>query len=141
MFARVTSEERPMVLPCHYARRSAMGLIVLVICGAPALNAEETKPAPCKDDAMIVFDASGSMAGNVNQGIATIIPRIDEARAAFSKVLPSATQFRRVGLITFGPCPWNQCNVQLNFEPKPRAADSIMSAIDALTPAGKTPLT
>jgi len=90
---------------------------------------------------MIVFDASGSMAGNVNQGIATIIPRIDEVKAALSKVLPSATKFRRVGLITFGPGPYNQCNVQLNFAPMPDAADSIMSAVDALTPAGKTPLT
>ena len=90
---------------------------------------------------MIVFDASGSMAGNVNQGIATIIPRIDEVRGALSKVLPSATRFRRVGLITFGPGPYNQCNVQLNFAPTPNAADSIMSAVNALTPAGKTPLT
>jgi Ca-activated chloride channel family protein len=114
--------------------------ICLCLFGGSSVYAEEVK-SPCRDDAMIVFDASGSMAGNVNQGIATIIPRIDEARAAFSKVLPSVTQFRRVGLITFGPGPWNQCNVQLNFEPKPRAAHSIMSAIDALTPAGKTPLT
>ena len=90
---------------------------------------------------MIVFDASGSMAGNVNQGIATIIPRIDEVRGALSKVLPSATRFRRVGLITFGPGPYNQCNVQLNFAPTPNAADRIMSAVNALTPAGKTPLT
>lgn len=90
---------------------------------------------------MIVFDASGSMAGNVNQGIATIIPRIDEVRAALSKVLPSVTRFRRVGLITFGPGSYNQCNVQLNFAPTPNAADSRMSAVNALTPAGKTPLT
>ena len=90
---------------------------------------------------MIVFDASGSMAGNVNQGIATIIPRIDEVRGALSKVLPSATRFRRVGLITFGPGPYNQCNVKLNFAPTPNAADRIMSAVNALTPAGKTPLT
>jgi Ca-activated chloride channel homolog len=90
---------------------------------------------------MIVFDASGSMAGNVNQGIATIIPRIDEVRGALSKVLPSATRFRRVGLITFGPGPYNQCNVQLNFAPTPNAADGIMSVVNALTPAGKTPLT
>jgi hypothetical protein len=31
---------------------------------------------------MIVFDASGSMAGNVGQGIGTTIPRIDEVRAS-----------------------------------------------------------
>jgi hypothetical protein len=65
----------------------------------------------------------------------------DEVKAALSKVLPSATRFRRVGLITFGPGPYNQCNVQLNFAPMPNAADSIMRVVDALTPAGKTPLT
>jgi Ca-activated chloride channel family protein len=90
---------------------------------------------------MIVFDASGSMAGNVDQGIATIKPRIDEVRAALSTVLPSATKFRRVGLITFGPGPYNQYNIQLNFAPLPHAAAPIMKAVDALTPAGKTPLT
>jgi Ca-activated chloride channel homolog len=60
---------------------------------------------------MIVFDASGSMAGNVGQGIGTTIPRIDEARHALAEVLSSATTFRRVGLITFGPGPYQQCNV------------------------------
>ena len=47
---------------------------------------------------MIVFDASGSMAGNVNQGIATTIPRIDEVRGALATVLPTVTRARRVGL-------------------------------------------
>jgi Ca-activated chloride channel homolog len=115
--------------------------IAICLLGASSLHAEETKSPPCRDDAMIVFDASGSMAGNVGQGIGTTIPRIDEVRVAFSKVLPSATQFRRVGLITFGPGPYNQCNVQLNFAPMPKAADEIMDAVNALTPAGKTPLT
>jgi Ca-activated chloride channel family protein len=120
---------------------AAVSLAMLVVCGASALCAEEAKPAPCKDDAMIVFDASGSMAGNVDQGIATIKPRIDEVRAALSQVLPSATRFRRVGLITFGPGPYNQCNVHLNFAPLLHAAVPIMNAVNALTPAGKTPLT
>ena len=125
----------------HYrAEAAAVCVATSLIAGLP-LHAEEAKPAPCRDDVMIVFDASGSMAGNVNQGIATIIPRIDEVKAALSKVLPSATRFRRVGLITFGPGPYNQCNVQLNFAPMPNAADSIMRVVDALTPAGKTPLT
>jgi len=120
---------------------AAVCLAMLVVCAASALRAEEAKPTPCKDDAMIVFDASGSMAGNVDQGIATIKPRIDEVKTALSQVLPSATRFRRVGLITFGPGPYNQCNVQLNFAPVPHAAVPIMNAVNALTPAGKTPLT
>ena len=89
---------------------------------------------------MIVFDASGSMAGNVGQGIGTTIPRIDEARHALAEVLPNATKFRRVGLITYGPGPYQQCNVHLDLEPTENAADPIMRAVNALTPAGRTPL-
>jgi Ca-activated chloride channel homolog len=88
-----------------------------------------------------VFDASGSMAGNMNQGIATTIPRIGEVRAALAQVLPTVTRLRRVGLITYGPGPYQQCNVELKLRPIPNAADIIMREVNALTPAGKTPLT
>jgi Ca-activated chloride channel family protein len=106
-----------------------------------AASAEEPKTPPCIEDAMVVFDASGSMAGNLGQGIATTIPRIDEVRAALSAVLPTVTRLRRVGLITYGPGPYQQCNVQLNLKPTPNAADNIMRAVNALVPRGKTPLT
>jgi Ca-activated chloride channel family protein len=46
-----------------------------------------------------------------------------------------------VGLISFGPGPWNQCNVHLNLKPTANAAFTIMSEVNALVPAGKTPLT
>jgi Ca-activated chloride channel family protein len=81
------------------------------------------------------------MAGNLNQGIATIKPRIEEVRAALAKVLPTITRFRRVGLITYGPGPYQQCNVQLALKPTPDAAGLIMQEVNALNPAGKTPLT
>jgi Ca-activated chloride channel family protein len=90
---------------------------------------------------MIVFDASGSMAGVVGGGIATSVTRIDEVRSALAAVLPSATRFRRVGLITYGPGPYMQCNVHLDLTPTVNAAEAIMSVVNALTPAGKTPLT
>ena len=90
---------------------------------------------------MIVFDASGSMSGNEKLGIATTVTRIDEVRAALARVLPAAARHRRVGLITYGPGPYNQCNVELNLKPEPDAAAAILHAVDALTPAGKTPLT
>ena len=63
-------------------------------------HAKEPDVPPCNEDAMIVFDASGSMSGTVGLGIATPVTRIDEVRAALGAVLPSATKFRRVGLIT-----------------------------------------
>jgi len=98
-------------------------------------------PEACADDAMIVFDASGSMSGNQKLGIATTVTRIDEVRAALASVLPGITRHRRVGLITYGPGPYDQCNVRLNLEPKPDAADMIMREVNAINPAGKTPLT
>lgn len=120
-------------------RLAALALAALAYAGAAARA--EDRPPPCTNDAMIVFDASGSMAGNVNQGIATTIPRIDEVRDALAHVLPSATKFRRVGLITYGPGPYQQCNVKLNLKPMPNAAEPIMREVNALTPAGRTPLT
>src|SRR6185312_11105041 len=49
-------------------------LILILLCGdSAAPRAEEGKAAPCRDDAMIVFDASGSMSGN--QTLASRTPR------------------------------------------------------------------
>ena len=90
---------------------------------------------------MIVFDASGSMAGTVGLGVATFVTRIDEVRAALGQVLPNATKFRKVGLISYGPGPYQQCNVKLELRPVPNAASTIMSVVNGLVPAGRTPLT
>ena len=81
---------------------------------------------------MIVFDASGSMSGNQVLGIPNSRARIDEVRAALAQVLPTAAAHRRVGLITYGPGPYNQCNVKLDLKPTPDAAKLIMSAVNAL---------
>ena len=125
---------------------SAIRLAALVmfagLAGLPAA-AEDTERTPCNEDAMLVFDASGSMAGTDRLGVSTAISvtRIDKVRAALTKVLPAATRFRRVGLITYGPGPYQQCNVQLNFTPKANAAAAVMHEVNSLVPAGKTPLT
>jgi Ca-activated chloride channel family protein len=90
---------------------------------------------------MLVFDASGSMSGDgwgYGSESANTVPRILKVRAALAKVLPGITRSRRVGLITFGP---NQCNVRLELRPTENSASQIMSIVDALIPAGQTPLT
>jgi len=122
-------------------RLAAIILAVIVASKLHASHAEELKPNPCTEDAMLVFDASGSMSGVEGLGVATPVSRIDKVRSALSKVLPSVTQLRRVGLITYGPGPYQQCNVKLDLKPTPNAANLIMSAVNALVPAGKTPLT
>ena len=121
-------------------RVAALALGLSLACQAPS-QAEEPQPPPCNQEATIVFDAFGSMAGVVGGGIATSVTRIDEVRSALAAVLPSATRFRRVGLITYGPGPYMQCNVHLDFAPMANAAEAIMHAVNGLTPAGKTPLT
>jgi Ca-activated chloride channel family protein len=123
------------------SRLPAASLAVLIAFMGSVSRAEEPQRGPCTEDAMIVFDASGSMAGNENFDIGSPITRIDEVKSALASVLPSATRWRRVGLITFGPGPYNQCNVQLNLEPTADAASAIMRAVNALNPAGRTPLT
>jgi len=115
--------------------------LMALLAGGAARAADDEEDSPCTEDAMLVFDASGSMAGNLNQGIATIKPRIEVVREALARVLPSVTRFRRVGLITYGPGPYKQCNVQLALRPMANAGERIMREVSGLTPAGKTPLT
>ena len=110
---------------------------------APGAHAAEAKPAPCTEDAMLVFDASGSMSGNgwgYGSENPTAVSRIDRVRAALAKILPNVTRLRRIGLITYGPGPYQQCNVKLEFGPTEKAAAKIMEVIDRLSPAGQTPL-
>jgi Ca-activated chloride channel family protein len=125
-----------MILDLH----RAWPLLTMLLAAPAAANAQDRDATPCTEDAMIVFDASGSMAGNMNQGIATTLPRINEVRKALARVLPGVTRFRRVGLITYGPGPYQQCNVELNLRPMPNAAQRIMASVNGLNPAGKTPL-
>jgi Ca-activated chloride channel family protein len=122
---------------------AAIALALALSLGVSAGNGAKDHN-PCTEDAMIVFDASGSMSGNgwgYGSETAGVVSRIDKVRATLAKILPSVTRFRRVGLITYGPGAWNQCNVKLDLEPTDNAASSILAAMDALSPAGKTPLT
>ena len=85
----------------------AFALIALLAESARA-PAEDDARTPCTEDAMIVFDASGSMAGNTVQGLFSDITRIDEVRKALAQVLPGVAKHRKIGLITYGPGPYEQ---------------------------------
>jgi Ca-activated chloride channel homolog len=125
-------------------RPLAVTMFVVAACAANAAQTGTEERPPCTQDAMIVFDASGSMSGNgwgYGSETSGSVTRIEKVRSSLAKVLPTVTRLRRVGLITYGPGPYNQCNVHLDFEPTEHAADRIMAVANALTPAGKTPLT
>jgi Ca-activated chloride channel homolog len=125
-------------------RFAAVVLAGITACAVRAVERGEDGPAPCVEDAMIVFDVSGSMSGDgwgYGSETAGTVSRLDKVRGTLAEALPSITRIRRVGLITFGPGPYNQCNVRLDLRPTENAAAAILDAIKALTPAGKTPLT
>jgi len=82
-------------------------LAMALAYGVPSARGEDAKPNPCTEDAMLVFDASGSMSGPVLPGNGGTVSRIDWARAALAEVLPSATKYHRIGLVTYGPGPYN----------------------------------
>lgn len=115
-------------------------LIALTVAAAIAFalpaSADDEQRAPCTEDAMIVFDASGSMAGSLAEGIGAI----DKVRQALDQALPYVTLYRRVGLVSYGPGPNRQCNVDLHLRPIADATHPIMSRVRGLNPAGNTPL-
>ena len=122
-----------------FFRRFSLALMAVCVWPAHAFAADSR--TPCTEDAMIVFDASGSMAGSLAEGIGAKIRRIDEVRKALGQALPRVTHFRKIGLITYGPGPYQQCNVNLDLRPTTDAAEPIMQKVGGLNPAGKTPMT
>jgi hypothetical protein len=128
-----------VTMPTRKAILAAIASAALLLCIAVPATAEEPEHI-CNQDAMLVFDASGSMSGDgwgYGSESANTVTRIQKVRAALAKVLPSITHYRRVGLITFGP---NQCNVKLELKPTENSASRILSIVDDLIPAGQTPL-
>lgn len=124
----------PAFLQC-----AALVLPTILLGAAPAHPADTREP--CTEDAMIVFDASGSMSGNLDTFSTIPNLRIDEVRKALRRVLPRAARYRKIGLITYGPGAYDQCNVSLELRPRANAARPIMTVVDGLRPAGQTPLT
>jgi Ca-activated chloride channel homolog len=112
-----------------------------VLAGAGTAGAQDGGLRACDQNAMIVFDASGSMAGSTTEDIFSPTTRLGEVRKALQQVLPGITQDRKVGLITYGPGPYGQCNVNFHFGPIPNAAQAILSVVSKLSADGKTPLT
>ncbi|MFT3731904.1 MAG: VWA domain-containing protein [Hyphomicrobium sp.] len=97
--------------------------------------------APCTSDAMIVFDASGSMsASDFPDGVST---RISRVRSALAKFLPQVSSTRNLGLVIYGPGQnADECeNVSVRFGPMADAGSKIEAEVDRLVPAGRTPLT
>jgi Ca-activated chloride channel family protein len=121
----------------------AFALLGALLLGASAVApavSPGNDPSHCESDAMIVFDASGSMTG---MGFGeTTVTRIQQVRRALATVLPQVAPVRKLGLVVFGPGSHSQCeNIDLKLSPAPNSATRIMGEVDRLQPYGQTPLT
>ena len=113
-------------------------IVVLAWRPVTAMAQPEDGAATCTDDAIVVFDASGSMQRLAYSGET----RLTLARAAARTVIPAAAQVRRLGLIVYGPGPSSRCaNITLRVPPTNDAAGQILAEIEATATGGETPLT
>jgi Ca-activated chloride channel family protein len=93
----------------------------------------------CQTDAMIVFDASGSM-GTTDYTLK--LPRIARVKQSMARVLPEVAPVRRLGLIVYGEGAYNDCtSIQLRLKPTRNAAAPLLNIISGIDPRGRTPLT
>lgn len=115
--------------------------VVILVAGfcVTVMQAARANETRCLDDAMLVLDASGSMAGtDMNEQR----PHIAKVQDALAAVLPQVAPQRQLGLIVYGPGPYDRChNIELRLKPGPNSADAIMAQIYGIVPAGQTPLT
>lgn len=116
---------------------AGLGALLLVMAPAGVLRAADD--VRCLDDAMLVLDASGSMAGT---DMNAVRPHIAKVREALESVLPAVAPRRHLGLMVYGPGASDKCNnIELRLKPGPNSAETIMGEINGVVPAGQTPLT
>lgn len=112
-------------------------LITAALASSPAVSDDAADQ--CQSDAMIVFDASGSMGAT---DYAVKLPRIARVKNAMQTVIPEVAPLRRLGLIVYGEGAYNDCDsIELRLRPTPDAADTLLNAIKKINPRGRTPLT
>lgn len=125
-------------------KHKALAIGVLIAAGGVAQSEpveDGGRKSACLSDAMVVLDGSGSMAAaDFPEGAPN---RIDRVRLALSRVVPDASQVRRLGLVIYGPGKSERScrHVDLKFPPRPQAARDILQFADQMRPAGRTPLT
>jgi Ca-activated chloride channel homolog len=89
-----------------------------------------------KERAILVLDGSGSMWGQIDG-----VSKIEIARNEISQMLTSWDQGVDLGLMTYGHRSKGDCNdIELVIPPQPVNQRAFQSAVNAISPKGKTPL-
>ena len=129
----------PSTRPGQRSRRGLLALIAVIAFGCQNAIGADDGTSACKADAMIVFDASGSMA---TSDYTLKLPRIAQAKQSMAKVIPEVAPLRRLGLIVYGEGDYNDCgSIALRLRPTSNAAEPLLRIVERINPRGKTPLT
>jgi Ca-activated chloride channel family protein len=100
------------------------------------LGAAASAPAFAADSAMIVLDASGSMAGQL-----TGKPKIAMARDTLTSVLTDTPEKLALGLLAYGHRQKASCSdIELLVPPATGSSRAILDAAKTVVPRGKAPL-
>ncbi|WP_164512247.1 vWA domain-containing protein [Oceaniglobus ichthyenteri] len=96
-------------------------------CAAPALAA---------DDVVIVYDASGSMWGQIDG-----ISKIEIARDVMADLVAGWDTGTNLGLVAYGHRNQGDCtDIETLITPGPMQKNEFLAAINAIKPLGKTPI-
>lgn len=121
----------------HSFSKLAGVCLALGLASASALSNDDE--SACQADAMIVFDASGSM-GTTDYALK--VPRIARVKQAMAHVVPEVAPVRRLGLIVYGEGAYDDCSaIRLHMRPTANAADQLLGIVASINPRGRTPLT
>ncbi len=112
----------------------AVALIATVCLAAPAgLAADDQPPA----DLILVFDASGSMWGQIEGENKIVI-----ARRVIGQLIDGLPDAQRVGLVAYGHRREGDCSdIELVTPLGPLDRGALKATVDDLNPKGKTPIT
>lgn len=116
--------------------RSAMALKMLGLCVVSALLATGNH-ALANQRAIIVYDASGSMWGQIHG-----VPKHQIARQALRDTLETVSPAIELGLMAYGHRSKGDCNdIEMLVAPGAHNKAAISSAVENMRYLGKTPLT
>ncbi|MGI9478768.1 MAG: vWA domain-containing protein [Hyphomicrobiaceae bacterium] len=111
-------------------------MATLILLGWGHAEARAERLRHCQENAIIVFDASGSMGATYR-----VDRKIEVARRAIADVLPDIARWRPTGLVTYSGGPASTCNdVVLRVPPSHNTSGRIIAELAQLLPRGPTAL-
>jgi len=108
----------------------------LQVLAAAAAMAMSIAPTSAAEDVVIVYDASGSMWGQIDG-----VSKIEIAREVMADLVNGWSDGTNLGLVAYGHRSEGDCgDIETLIEPGPLDRASFIDTVNAIRPRGKTPI-